>query len=230
MRGRGDGGWVLVEIMVAVLLLGLFVGSLAAGATGLARRVRIVDAAVGAVGAAARSPVDAWEWGSAHVRVSWRPGPLMDIRVVGPTTAGRVKVGIWVEGWSVLESEAAEGGLATVGPLEWDGRSGDEVVVRVRTDGEAWGSPWRSLVPGADGAPAVSQFGSEPVSGAGVIIHPPAAGNPAVQVVGTGSVTAGPLGTPFLADELSGGAAAVRLGGLEQSWLQEAGRSLDVYF
>lgn len=219
---------MLVEIMVAVVLLSILVGSIAAGATGLARRGRYVDAAAAAIGATTGSSATEWEWSDACVRVSWLPGPLMEIRLSGHRSP--VVLGVWLDGWSVLEGDSLLGGEMVVGPRDWDGRFGDEVVVRVRTEGGAWSPPWRTLVPGSDGASPLAQSDSEPVRGDGIVLHPPMAGNPAMEVLAHGTMRVGPSGLPLLVEEMALGAVAVRLDGLQQSWLHEAGRSLDVYF
>jgi hypothetical protein len=141
-------------------------------------------------------------------------------------------VGLWVEGWFVGERNPDAEGAVRLGPEAWSASAGGEVVVRVRSASGAWGPPWRSLVPGAEGVVSLPASGQEGGGAEGeVIAHPPAAGNPALRFSWTQvGADSGPLGLPAIFETTLFGPCGLSLDSTVQSWSMEAGRGLDVYF
>lgn len=236
---RGCGGWVLLEVMAATALLAVLAGSLAVALAAVAGRADAVSAGVAARGSTAQAVRDGWEWSGAWVEAFWTLGPTLSIRSACREGCASSQVGVWIDGWPVMEGPAGEMGRPVLGPAEWLRHAGAEVIIRARCDGGAWGPPWRTLVPGTGGSlpptgegpvPPAIQAGNAPPGAAEAVVHLPMAGNPAVEGLYETAVEATPSGLSFRAAGPLTGVMGVRLSSQEQLWPVEAGRILDVYF
>lgn len=161
----------------------------------------------------------------------WRPGPTLYIRAGG--SADQIPIiGLWVDGWFLGEKSNEGEGVMRLGPATWPASTGRELVIRVRTAGQVWGPPWRSLVPGADGTVSVPA-GEQAAAGAGgeLVAHTPTAGNPGFEFSWTVTSTGpGLLGLPVVLTPTPSGPCAVTLGDSAQSLSMDATRGVDVYF
>lgn len=242
MSPRGQRGTILLEVLVAVVLVGLVVGPLATVLAGLVGQARAVRAAGSGRSVADRDAGKGLEgWGPRVAAASWRPGPALRLRtdLAGSQDGVEAVVGIWVDGWVVGEiplgaedGEAGVLGQVTVPASVWSGLAGGEAVLRVRTGSGVWGPPWRSAVPGVDGAaPPVGRLsGAEPAEPTAVV-HRPGAGTSKLTV----SWAAAPLSAPpfpllFRASASVQGWGEAALDGGSQWWWIEEGRSVDVYY
>jgi hypothetical protein len=230
---RRCGGSILLELMVAIVLLGILVVPLTGGilsAVGRAGAVRQQSAQV-ADTVPDETAWRAWTWGGKVASSWWRAGPTLYVQ---PERSGDAvsTVGLWVDGWFLgEESLDGEGALQLDGPT-WSTYARGELVLRVRTPGGVWGPPWRFLVPGADGAVSLPvSTGMATGVGRQVVAHAPAAGNPAFQLSWDQVCpNPGPLGLPLVLQTGLSGPGAVSLDGSVQSWSMEPERRLDVYF
>ncbi len=230
-RLRRSDGWVLVEVMMAVVLLGLLVVPLAAGVQSATGRANTVRSQAARVSDPPQDPDggDAWEWGATVSSAWWRPGPSLYIQLEQRSGQDHI-AGLWVNGWFQGEVEPDDDGTVRVGAPAWYGSAGEELVVRVRTATGTWGPPWRLVVPAADGVSASSALAGDGGSGE-TIAHVPALANPALRPswVET-SPQASPPGFPFLLPSPGPGTGEIDLDDRRQFWNTEAGRGLDVYF
>jgi hypothetical protein len=233
-----QSGWALLEVMVAVVLLAVLVGGLLSAA--LSTRSlgsAAVERAVG-LGGPSSAAADPWAWGGPTLRAWWTPGPTLVVGARTPGADSGLAVGLWVDGWFVSEKEPDEDGCVRIGASMWAERMGQEVVVRVRLKSAVWSVPWRMVVPPATGLVAASAEGSRGVDAApgeldvaGAVVHPAALGSLAPDpAVTSGVVSTGRSGLPFAVALIPPGTAKVRWAGLDQYWVSEQGRSLDVYF
>jgi len=228
---RPSDGLVLIEVLIAMVLLGLLVVPLVSGvqsATGRADAVRSQAAQVRNPPQTADSG-DAWEWGTTVLSAWWQPGPILTVQTV--ETAGEEQIaGLWVDGWFLGEHEPEGDGTVRVEAPVWYGHIGDELVVRVRAAAGTWGPPWRLVVAAADGG-STSAVLVDDGAGGDTVAHVPALANPALQVPWADTaVEASPPGLPFLFPCPGTGTCVVDLDGREQLWKTEAGRGLDIYF
>jgi hypothetical protein len=232
-------GSILIEVVVAVALLGFLLMPLAGTALSATDRAHgLREQAVG-VGAdlPSEGTLEAWDWGTRAMAAWWRPGPTLHVKTRGKdeqrSTGGpAVVVGLWVDGWFLGERSADAEGAVEVGPEVLSASVSRELVVRVRRPGTSWGPPWRSLVPGAEGVVALPPSGQENAGvGGEVVAHPPAAGTPDFRASWAGDGgDGGALGLPIVFQSAPPGPCGLSLGVFAQSWLMEAGRGLDMYF
>ncbi len=111
----------------------------------------------------------------------WRPGPVLHIQAASGGDEDRV-VGLWADGWFLGEWEPSVDGGVQVGAPAWTDFTGDELVVRVRRVGGAWGPPWRLVIPATDGEILLSQVAGEGEAGE-TVAHVPALGHPGPQAL-----------------------------------------------
>ena len=233
---------ILLEVLVAVVLIGLVVGPLAVALSGVIGQARAVREAGGGEADSPRAGMKGLEaWGPRVTEASWRPGPVLRLAtdLAGSLGGLEATVGIWVDGWAVgevpvgVEGEpGAASGEVTVPASVWSGSAGGEVVLRVRTGLGAWGPPWRSAVPSQDGgSPALGTVaGAEPAQPTAVI-HRPGTGTSKLAA----SWAAVPLPAPpfpllFAASASVHGWGEAVLDGRAQWWWMEEGRSVDLFY
>jgi type II secretory pathway pseudopilin PulG len=235
--GGPASGSILVELLVAIMLLGLAIGPLAAGVQ--TARQRAAEVRRGgenlsvATGAADES--GAWTWGPRIATAQWLPGQTLALSV-DPEVARKGSVGLWVNGWFLREFiPETDGGLVIKGRvLRLD--YGAELTVRVRVTNTAWGPPWRSLVPDATATSggAMSSVRPEPAAdgdAACTIIHAASLANPSYEVSAPeATIGLEGQGLPAFLSVPDAGSFRVRLGENEQSWNAEERRALDLYF
>ena len=242
-RPTGDSGYILVEVVVAAVMIGLMLASLGAAFAGAVEQARTMRSLVGTGTEAAGSDAGAaWEWGPRVVAAWWTPGPALHARISGtPDASGKARyVGVWVDGWLVRESlvagDGAEGAAVTaelVVPTQtWSGLVGRELVIRARNADGPWGPPWRLAVAGpAGGDPALGSPHVSPLPGPTAVAHRPGAGASSLQVSWrSGSVSAPPFGLLFVLDPAVLGWGGVTLDSRSQWWWIQDGRSVDLYF
>jgi len=234
----GPGGVVMMEVAVAVLLVGIAVTGLAAGtqrAIAAAAAVRD-DATVAAVAAWESSKMEEWGWGPMVRHAEWSPGPKLELHPHVPS-AERGAIGIWADGWSLGEWLAEDVTVTQIGQEVWAGRVGEAVTVRIRNEDGAWGPPWRTIVPDVYAQMPDSlrdQPATEPqvsTGGQGVAVHVPFVARP--EILGTWSSE--PLhetlaGLVYLSSPPYGDTLGVTLDGRTQWWKPGKEGLLDVYF
>ena len=239
----GAAGSILLEVVLAAVLVGLIVGTLATAFAGMVEQARAVRQQPGAEsGVSVAGGSEAWEWGPRVIAAWWRPGPALHVRISGTPDGGggTMCVGLWADGWPVDEMAvpgddaggASNAGELQVGAPTWTDLSGQELVIRVRAADGAWGPPWRLAVAvpsGADPAPG-SPLGSPP-SGPTVVAHRPGMGTSTLQPSWSpGALTSAPFGLVFAPDPAVSGWGGATLDGRSQWWWMEEGRSVDLYF
>lgn len=239
---KGGPGFILLEILTALLLFALVVGPLvqafasARQRAGLARDGVEAPAGLEAGSTSGLGDDGQWNWGPRVAGASWRPGPALDIQASGGMAPAAV--GMWVDGWFQGEWELDEDGKLRLPSSDLAAYAGRELVVRVRpADGE-WGVPWRSMVPDAYATPPhtitvtrVVLTDGPPDAEVCMVVHEPERANPLVQLSdAAGRLLVDGLEFPFFLDRLTVGRSDVAVGGNVQSWTTEPGRALDVYF
>jgi hypothetical protein len=245
-RAAETRGSILLEVMVATLLVGILVVSLATAFFGVVGRTREAREQASAAREGGRSPdaASSWEWGPKVVAGWWRPGPILHLRVAGDIGDGAEEgrsVGLWVDGWLVGERvvEAGEVDAAPAGPHEmligpdpWGGFAEGELVVRVRDAGGPWGPPWRLAVPDAAATtPATGPVLPSPSGQTAAVAHRPVAGTSPLAVSWSAEVLSPTLfGAPFIAAGGVQGWGGATLDERSQWWSMEEGRSVDLYF
>ncbi len=234
-----NNGFVLAEVVVAMVLLAVLIGPLfsaAQSAFGTADGVR--ERAADLSTQTTTSGVgEAWDWGAGTASAAWLPGPVLQVKTERKQGSQPV-VGLWVEGWFLGERAPDEDGSLSVKAPEWRDASGREIVVRTRYPGSPWGPPWRSIVPSPAGdEPVVTPVDPVPADddwppvGGETIVHAPGLANPRVAVRPSGTlVEVDPLGLLLPIPSVGSGRCDVAVGTSVQSWYTEAGRALDVYF
>jgi hypothetical protein len=231
-RPRSSRGWVLLDVMVAVLVAGVLIGPLAGAVlSGLNQSARVRQQAedLSAASLEATSMAD-WTWGSVVVSAQWLPGPALEVIPYRFDKSVTPFVGLWIDGWFCGEWQADPGGSLSLSSATWAGWEGREAVVRVRAAEGAWGPPWRSLVADSRGVVADVQAGGPTGSGAGeVVVHAPSAANPLVEA----SWAQAPLTSaspPLIAEDVPAAPSTIAMDESLQSWVMEAERGLDVYY
>jgi hypothetical protein len=234
----GGAGFVLVEVLVAIILLAVLIVPLATGMTsaiGRAATVREQTAALTA-GTSDSPSGAAWDWGPMVASLVWESGPSAEspawvgavarVKVEGRGDPG-LTVGLWMDGWFQGEWDVDEGGIVEVVAGELSAglglaAPGAELTVRVREPGRSWGPPWRALVP-ADGSSATppTAVWHDPVpsdgalTGADNVVHVPALANPAVKISRADvPLEREPLGLPLSVPTLGEGVCDINLGDL----------------
>ncbi len=239
---RGQDGWMLAEVMVAVIIAGVVVVSLAGlllAAVAQADHVRNQARQVGGQNAGA-DVLCAWVWGPTVFSAEWLPGPSLRIKTRASQEASdSVMVGVWVDGWFRGEWPLDASGVYVLDCQVWTAQQGAEAIVRVRRDTESWGPPWRSLVPGVSGVVELPAEGSGGGGGSGsefsdesrvTLVHVPLAGKPPVHPSWASEDPGETTAAPLLYTNPPAGPAGVYFEAVTQSWLSEQGRALDVYF
>jgi hypothetical protein len=235
---RRSCGFVLIEVIAAVVLLGVLVAPLVTAmhsAVGRAAAVRAL-ADESFQGSVSTGTEGAWQWGPKVVSVSWRSRPALFLEI--QTHGGTAQtVGLWLDGWFLGEWDAAGDGGVQLKAADLHAVNGQELVARTRESGGAWGPPWRSIVPDAGEAPPSPKARPEAVVGDGAITgeesvgHVPVLANPPAGVSPADALLEkDPLGLQFILPASVGGRYDLSVDGLLQSWYAEAGRALDVYF
>jgi len=230
-------GFIMLEVMAAVALLGLVLGVLTTSLSGLLAGSRELreDLAEAATSLALDSEGDAWSWGPQVIDGRWGPGPVLYLQT-GPwekaQPAGDVILGLWVDGWAIGEHvlDTARGNVVRVDAPSWQGRAGGELVVRVRAGQGVWGPPWRTVVPNVEGGAVAIDPVRAGETPAGVAVHGVGLGTLAPQLaVGGMPVSPMSLGAPTVFTHGTSGLWESRLEGRVQSWWGEEGRQIDVY-
>lgn len=247
MEARGEQGrrrleykgFILIEIMVALVLAAVILTSLANDAQrarDAAARVRSRATVLPEI-ATPHDAAAAWEWGPSIAQASWGAGPTLSV-VTRWTAAKGMVIGIWISGWPVAEWPVDSGRCLHVGPAVWSGSANEEITIRARADKGGWGPPWRSVVPDAYGnecaavaAPASGTSAARGFDDAPVVTHLPCSSCPIVL----GAWSGVPLSESFLGLVFPGPVLGKGLGGIEcgeevQNWWASQGRRLDVYF
>jgi hypothetical protein len=222
-------GWVLLEVMAAVALFAVAVGALTGGIIAVGGQAAALERRVETIRTPDSGVADAWSWGAPAVMVSWTPGPVLTVAVLCAPRPPDLLVGIWADGWQVAETVPDGEGRVTVQPSDWSDRTGEELIVRVRTAGAVWGAPWRSVIPPITGMSPLGSTTSDGVGGQAVA-HSPGASSRQPDSIGTGVVVPGVSGFPFFISSVPAGTAGVRWEGPGQFWLSESYRTLDVFF
>lgn len=223
---------------MAVALLGVLVGGLVSAA--LSNRSlgsAAVERAANLSGPGEAS-ADPWAWGGPVVEASWHSGPVLVVGTRFWGSSAGVSVGLWVDGWFLGERQSSDEASVAIGPSLWGGRVGQEVVVRLRMGSGLWGVPWRTVVPDATGMVGGAAIGIDDGTSSAhnldkgeACVHPRALGSLTPDPsLSSGVLSVGALGLPFMLSALPAGTVRVRWAGLDQYWVAEPGRSLDVYF
>jgi hypothetical protein len=240
---RGGGGtargFILIEVLVSVVLLGIVIVCLATATSSARERAGSTWGQAEIIGqrTTVEDGADPWEWGCVISEAEWAAGPSLEL-TVAPDVGESAVVGVWVEGWLVAERVPDTERQVHIRAAELAGSEGKELVVRVRAEGAGWGPPWRLLVPdGRTGsgsglpAPLAMASGTPPPAGAISVVHLPRAGTQIPETSFLGTVTGAAEGLPtVLLPGVTAGSCGVTLDGRSQSWWMEDGRVLDVYF
>jgi prepilin-type N-terminal cleavage/methylation domain-containing protein len=235
--GASMQGFVLMEVMVAIVVLATLLTSLATGVqTALDASVALRDKAARLSAEGSHGPSsEAWEWGPMIQRAEWSAGPELSVRLgTGVGAAGTV--GAWASGWLVGEWEVSAGEVLRLGPSTWYGVVGKELVIRSRSSSEGWGPPWRSLVPAGSGTNENSATARESPSALGfgeanIAIHGGSWNSPLLHASWADAPVSDSLcGVVFVPSACTAGVCRLESGGRMQWWLNCEGRRLDVYF
>jgi len=237
-----EGGFLLVEVMVAVLLSALVVVPLATCLQRAARQAQALTVDYGELqetGPQGPSGGSAgiWSWGPAARRVVWRPGPELDIWVDSGASS-EIEISIWADGWLLGEWRAQSDGEATTVDMPWSSLTGCELCIRARETSGAWGPPWRCIVPDEYG-----DVGANPASGEtdasrstesdarALVLHTRSYSTPSIGTSWAETMTyENAAGLVFFLPECGPGHCEVTVGSERQSWHMESDRRLDVYF
>lgn len=230
---RRQSGWILLEVMVAVVLLGVLVGPLAGSVMAAAAQSERLRQQAGELSA---DPVEgfilaAWTWGPGLASVDWRPGPALEVTPCFPDQGSAALVGLWIDGWFQEEWEVGFGSSLLIPLQTWSAHEGGEAVVRSRGQGGAWGPPWRSLV--ADAGGTVAGLGLREAGSVGatqMVVHPPLAGSAAVDPSWSADGSSLDASLPVILTLVPEGPVGVSLASWAQSTRMRGQRDLDVYF
>jgi len=238
---QGEAGFLLIEVLVALVLLAIMIVPLAAGVSSGADRASDVRAkeACALLITSDSAALEAWRWGPMTVSLIWDRGPTALIHLEVQGGPGRpAVVGLWVDGWFQGELVPGENGLLEVAAADWAATAGCEVVIRARGPDGAWGPPCRSIVPSADYEPGEDEtVGSEISTETGAIgetetvAHTPALAKPAVGISRSDvPLAVDPLGLVFSVPPEVEGPCGFVIDDSIQYWQMEEGRALDLYF
>lgn len=228
-KGGGETGWVMIEVLVALLLCGILVGGLADCLSSAARLVDRVQAKALAVDDSGSGDDDAWNWGPRIVRAAWVSGPTLNVDVAAPADGGPV-VGVWCDGWQQVQQQLGSSRSVQFQSATWSAWQGAEATVRVRqADGE-WGPPWRTIVPGLSGQIVAGNDSATGVPVTRAVVHGPSDTTLELQLVGTDRCEVDAAGLPCSVLGSNDGLHQAGFGGSIQRWMAAAGRALDVYF
>lgn len=229
-KRRAEPGWVLIEVLVALLLCGILVGGLADCLFSAARLVDRLQIKAPALDGPEPGDEGAWGWGPRIVRAGWISGPALNVDVAAPADGGPV-VGVWCNGWQKVQQQLGSSGTIQFDSATWSRWQGAEVTVRVRQADGDWGPPWRTIVPGPSGQIADAE--NESATGTAVIravVHGLSDAAPELQLAGTDQGEADVAGFPCRVIGSNDGLHQTGFAGSIQHWMGAAGRELDVYF
>jgi hypothetical protein len=233
------GGFILVEVMVAIMIFALVLVPLATSlqralSAGLALRGK---ASAFSQEASGDGCAEAWTWGPMVKGVAWRPGPELHIRVraFGST---ELVVGVWAGGWLLGEWAMAGECSLRVPSLSWSEVEGEELAVRVRDIHGTWGPPWRSIVPNEYcnnvGQPAAAEAQADLVGIAiegRTVAHVRSYAAPLLRASWRDpAVTETVLGLAYLLPVCGPGYCELNAYGETQAWVAFKNRMIDVYF
>jgi hypothetical protein len=228
---------MLLDVCVAMLLLAVAVLPLMEGALALNARLERLDRQAAGADTSGTEGLEGagagWTWGPEPGTATWAEGPALKLDCGASEQPSGLRVGYWVDGWFMGETECGQGDEVTLGTAEfWGSRPTAEVVVRARLLTGGWGVPLRLVVPEVGAPGGQPALGSTPASTpAGAVIHLPAAESASLSVAEEGTAQKamtlpGPVGLTFT----HLGPVTVGLGSFVQCWLVEEGRQLDVFF
>ena len=232
-----QSGFVLLETMAALLLLGLCLLPLAVLLDDLSTSMRREEQQLSVVGATDMDAQSLWDWGPRAVCAEWRADGALRVEVVGGAGEKPFGVGVWTEGWFVREVAVSPGGEVVFDPGDFAlAAEGSQVVIRVKGREGAWGVPWRTSVRlrtasvGTESGPTEPSMGT---AGSTVVIHLPAAGTHEVRLQAGGVTRVLDAGAP--ADvEMPGGSVTAILSRRTQhtgaAWLPGEGRYVHLYY
>ena len=238
---RDEAGFLLIEVLAALVLLAIMIVPLAAGVSSGADRasdVRAKEACALPI-TSDSAALEAWRWGPMTVSLIWDRGPTALIHLGGQGGPGRpAVVGLWVDGWFQGQFDSDENGVLEVAAADWAVAAGCEVVIRARGPDCVWGPPYRSIVPSADYEPGEDEtVGAEVSTATGAIgetqtvAHTPALAKPAVGISRSDvPLAVDPLGLLFSVPPEVEGPCGFVIDDSIQSWQMEEGRALDLYF
>jgi len=248
MRSETAAGWILLEILAALVLFSVLIGPLVTGLISGVDRAATIRAETESVSsddashpaAGMNTTSAAWEWGPRVVTAVWRPGPALEARVAMSfgSTDGQWLVGIWIDGWFRGEESPDDTGILTLKAGRLAESCGHELVLRVREKDAAWGPPWRLVVPDAYGALA----STSPVAKKGAVLHAaeteadtvahvPGRANPQIETSSIAvDMVLDSLAFPLFLTPGGLGNSDLLVGGERQSWRMENDRALDLYF
>ncbi len=241
-RLLGDGavrrGSVLIEVMVAIVILGVFLGGLCTAVQRAQGAVADLRARAGVLSPVSleASVAEAWQWGCLVEGAEWLSGPQMVIRP-GEGCWQDCRVGVWCDGWSLGEWSVSAGDVLELAGAVWAGMTGQEVVIRLREVDGPWGPPWRTVVPdeyclpGLERAIAVDSQQFDGLEESVTVMHTRALGVPPL-VASWSSV---PVfnraeGVVLALSEAGPGLCSVESYGRTQEWVNNEGRWLDIYW
>lgn len=230
---------ILVEVLVAIVILGVFLG----GLSGVF--LRSMDAAVklrGGAGGLATSllsdgAADAWTWGPMVDGISWDAGPVLGVSP-GVGCLGEIEVGIWADGWLLGEWTVHVPEELVLTSSTWEGAIGSEVVVRARKGDGGWGAPWRTVVPDEYGYTAEDAKDVVAEADSSALFLEAKAVSHLRNLGATGLMSSPSTNTPggvveglvvLLADAGSG-VCVLESYDRRQSWIQREDRHLDVFW
>jgi hypothetical protein len=232
-------GFVLIEVMTAVLIVSTVVGTLASAAhEALIGTARTRDKAATASAENLESAgTVAWAWGPQLQGATWGAGPVLRVRG-GVGAAEDSKVGVWVAGWALGEWELTGAAQLDLGPELWSGLAHEELVIRARVKGGEWGPPWRSVVPDVYGNTGAQATGvaKNSTNGlgyetAGTVAHMRSYCLPLLTACWADLPVLRSLqGVAFELTPHGSGICLLESYGRLQCWLGSSGRRFDVYF
>lgn len=232
MRSAARGS-VLIEVLVALTLLAFLVVPLAGGILSAGDRTSDVQRQTDHLvrPGFAETAAASWTWGPKVQNAWWRPGPILHIQA-DQSVERAVVVGLWVDGWYQTEAALDQNGVVKVPSELWAEHEGKQLLLRVQGPEDAWGPPWRLVVPDASGRAA------EQVPGTAVgfeiseaVVHVPTASLPHLVLYRGGrEAEIGPSGLPLVVAPLPSGMCTLGLDGRVQSWISENSHEFDVYY
>jgi len=239
-------GFTLIEVLAAMLLLSLFLGSISTAF--LAVHTRLGDQHQRLASAAAQPGDDAWtqqwSWGPQLREASWDAagwlsGALWRGTISGTESTGQpVVIGIWKEGLLLEERELGDPRLPLrIVHLPSDAGSTEELTFRARDSLGYWGPPYRIVVGTPDAeerAASMPPVFSEAMTPADALDVPvlvaraPFRGRATFEATQSSGIA--PIEDPTGFGVLPPDATGVTFQGRSQGWLSDGWRSFDVYF
>jgi prepilin-type N-terminal cleavage/methylation domain-containing protein len=233
---RQNPGFVLIEVLAAVVLLGVLLVPLSTAvqsAVGRAAAIREQASRLAAEQVQAGER-EAWEWGPRVASGWWTAGPVLHLELAVPLGAGCF-VGLWADGWFVGRVSPDGDGRVRVDPQAWSGLTGQELVVRVGRPGDPWGPPWRLLIPDMycryPSPDAQERIAAGPADADEIVVHGPALANSRLEVSGLPPwAICFASQIPLALSEGAPGRCELSLGGRTQSFTVDVGGGRDVFY